>query len=184
MILFKRIGAYCMIKEILLITLFVFVNCIIIVSAICAALNHLEKLKENKGNEKKEGVEKKYINFYLIGENYATYEAFCQVTLNLEGIRDISTKINLSEDDKNIILKNFDLSLMELQTLLYDSQIDIPDPTILTKSYFQKMIIKILELRVLYESLIGNSVIENVKDNCNNDNNVLNLFPKKDTDDK
>lgn len=171
-----------MIKILLLITLFVFINCIFIISAVKVILENINKNK--KEGEKKEEDNTKYINFYLIAENHATYEAFCQVTLNLENIRDVSKKICLSEEDKEIMLKNIDMSLMELQNLLYNSQIDIPDPTVLTKSYLQNMIVKTLEIRVLYESLIGNSIIERAKEDYNKDARILNIVPKEDNNGK
>lgn len=167
-----------MIKILLLVTFFVFINCIVIISTIKVILENISKHKDNKEDNKKN------ITFYLIGENYATYEAFCKITLNLDTIRDVSKKICLSEEDKDIILKNMDMSLMELQDLLYNSQLDIPDPTILTKSYLQNMIIKTLEIRVLYESLIGNSIIENDKDNYNKDVKILNIIPKENNNGK
>lgn len=144
-----------MIKSLLLITLFVFINCILISSCAKALIENLNKKKEE---DKKE--DKKYIKFYIIGENYNTYEAFCQVTLNLDAIREASKKSEISEEDKKKLFKTIDTSLMELQNLLYDSQINIPDPTVLTKSYLQSMTVKVLELRVFYESLLGNIIVE------------------------
>jgi hypothetical protein len=160
-----------MLKNLLLITLFIFINCILLISLSKILVENL-----NKKEEKKE--DKKYINFYLIAENHATYEAFCQVTLNLDAIREVSKKEEISEEDKRELLKSMDTSLMELQNLLYDSQVNIPDPTVLTKSYLQNMIVKALEIRVFYEGLLGNIIVEETN-NKSDEAKILKIVPSE-----
>jgi hypothetical protein len=160
-----------MIKTLLIILVFIFVAGILINAIMQIMVNNIKKLEKENEEEK----DKKYIKFYLLGDNYATYQAFCQYTLDLKGLRDISKKVELSEEDKNKLLESIDASLMDLQTLMYDSQTNIPDPTVLTKSYMQSMMIKMLELRVLYESLIGNSIVEEYQNDCNKETEILTL---------
>lgn len=161
-----------MIKTLLILLVFIFVAGILISAIVQATIKNIKKLEK----ENEEDKEKKYIKFYLLGDTYATYQAFCQYTLDLKGLRDISKKVELSEEDKNKLLEGIDASLMDLQTLMYDSQINIPDPTVLTKSYMQSMMIKALELRVLFESLIGNSMVEEYQADFNKETEILTLI--------
>lgn len=164
-----------MIKTLLIVLVFIFIVSIFISAVIQSTINNINKTKKENKKEEDEEKDKKYIKFYLLGDNYTTYQAFCQYTLDLGGLRDMSKKVELSEEDKNTILKNIDNSLMDLQNLLYDSQVNIPDPTVLTKSYMQSMMLKALELRIMYESLIGNSIAEEAKDVGEKETEILTL---------
>lgn len=169
-----------MIKTLLLITLFVFINGILI-SAFIKII--LEDIKRKVGDNSQKVDNKKYIQLHVLGDNYQTYEAFSQVTHNLEEIRKIAKDKQIEQKEKEELLQNIDKSLMELQTLLFDSQAGaIPNPSILTKSYLQSFTIKALELRVMYETLMGRDITENPKEE--KESNILKIVPREEDENK
>jgi hypothetical protein len=157
-----------MIGKFLLIILFIFVILLIITAFINIIIDHIKKANETKRN----------VTLYVVGDDYKGLEAFSQVTLNLEAIRSTVKSKELSVEEKDKLLNSIDSSLMELQNILFESQSGvIPDPSVLTKLYLQNISMKALELRLLYETLMGRAITENSEDK-NNSFNVLKIVPQ------
>jgi len=168
------ITIFFLIKALIVITVFIFINGIIIVSFLKAAK---DKKVEIENNKEVDNNSKKYILYVLDSENVGSFQAFIQVTEELDIVRNASKKAIVSEEDKNKLMESIDSSLMDLQKMLLDSQTGaIPNPSLLTKTFLQAFTSKALEMRIFYEGLIGNIIVEDpMKEH---ETNILKIVPK------
>lgn len=166
-----------LIKILALLTVFIIINGIFIVSFYKAAKEKRVETTPALEEKKTENESKKYILYVLDSENVGSFQAFIQVTEELDIVRNAAKKAIVSEEDKNKLMESMDSSLMDLQQMLLDSQTGaIPNPSLLTKTFLQAFTSKALEMRIFYEGLIGNIIVEDPTKE--HETNILKIVPK------